>query len=96
MLFTFVFYKMTKITAMEEKRKKMRKSVAEFYAANRRPPSESALVIFDKNHVQNAMARFNQTDFVNKAEKKKAYNKVLRAAHKFEIDVEEFKNLGGF
>ena len=78
---------------MEEKRKKMRKGVAEFYAANRNPPSESALPIFDKNHVQNAMARFNQADFVDVREKKKAYGKVLRAARKFKIDVEEFSSL---
>ena len=87
---------MTHITAMEEKREKMKKSVVEFYAANRNPPSESALPIFDKNHVQNAMARFNQTDFVSKAERKKAYGKVLRVARKFNIDVEEFKDLRGF
>jgi len=87
---------MSHITAMEEKRKKMRRSCADFYAAVRSPPSESALPIFDKHHVQNAMARFNQTDFVNKAEKIKAYNKIMRAARKFKIEVEEFKNLGGF
>lgn len=84
---------MTKITAMEEKREKMKKSLAEFYAAPRNPPSESALPIFDKNHTQNAMARFNQTDFMDKKEKSKAYNKILKAARKFKIDVDEFKEL---
>lgn len=82
---------MAKITAMEEKRKKMRKSPAVFYAAPRRPPSDSLLPIFDKSHTRNAMARFNQTDFKNKAEKKKAYNKILRAARKYNIDIEDFK-----
>ena len=82
---------MAKITAMEEKRKKTRKSPAQFYAAPRRPPSDSLLPIFDKSHTRNAMARFNQTDFKNKAEKKKAYNKILRAARKFKIDIEDFK-----
>lgn len=84
---------MVKVSAVEEKRKKSRKSVAEFYAANRSPPSESALPIFDKAHVQNAMARFNQTKFESKAEKKKAFNKILRAAKKFKIEIEEFKDL---
>jgi len=78
---------------MEEKRKKMRKGVAVFYAAPRDPPSESSLPIFDENHVRNAMARFNQTDFVSKAEKKKAFNKVLRAAKKYKIEVDEFLDL---
>gem|GEM_PF-5065268 len=39
------------------------------------------------------MARFNQTDFKNKDEKIKAYNKILKAALKFGIDVEEFRKL---
>lgn len=76
---------------MEEKRKRTRKSPTQFYAAPRSPPSDSLLPLFDKSHTRNAMARFNQADFKNKAEKKKAYNKVLRAARKFNIDIEDFK-----
>ena len=78
---------------MEERRKKARKSPAQFYAAPRIPPSESVLPIFDKRHAQNAMARFNQVDFKNKDEKVKAYNKILKMALKSGIDVERFKKL---
>jgi len=78
---------------MEERRKKSSRTPAQFYAAPRTPPSESVLPIFDKRHARNAMARFNQTDFKNKDEKIKAYNKILKAALKFGIDVEEFRKL---
>ena len=84
---------MAKISAMEEKRKKMGKTPAQFYAAPRSPPSKSALPIFDRRHTQNAMARFDQVDFKNKAEKTKAYNKILKTALKFGIDVEKFRKL---
>ena len=84
---------MAKISAMEQRRKKSRKSPEQFYAAPRDPPGESALPIFDKKHVQNAMARFNQTNFESKAEKSKAYRKILRLALKFGINVDNFKKL---
>ncbi len=84
---------MAKITAIEEKRKQMRKSSAQFYAAPRSPPSDSLLPIFDKSHTRNAMARFNQADFKDVAEKKKAYNKILKAAREFKIEIEDFKDL---
>ena len=80
-----------KITAMEEKRKKMRKTPAQFYAAQRSPPSSSELPIFDKSHTRNAMARFNQVKFKNTAEKIKAYRNIIRAANKFKIDIEDFR-----
>jgi len=82
---------MAKITDKESKRKKLRLTPAQFYAAPRSPPSDSDLPIFDKSHTRNAMARFNQTDFKNKTEKVKAYNKIIRAAKKFKIDIENFK-----
>ncbi len=82
---------MAKITGKEAKRKALRMTPAQFYAAPRSPPSSSDLPIFDKSHVRNAMARFNQTDFTNKAEKMKAYNKIIRAARKFKIDIDDFK-----
>jgi hypothetical protein len=82
---------MTKITAMEQRRKKSRKTPAQFYAAPRRPPSDSMLPLFDKSHTRNAMARFNQTDFKNKAEKVKAFNKIIKAARKYKIDIEDFR-----
>ncbi len=84
---------MAKITAMEERRKKLRKSPAQFYAAPRDPPSESVLPIFDKRHTRNAMARFNQVDFKDRREKAGAHRKILAAAIKFGIDVKTFRKL---
>ena len=75
-----------RVTAMEEKRTALKMSPAEFYAAPRDPPSESALPIFDEAHVRNALARFNQTD-LSPEEKDKAKRKILAAAKKFGIDV---------
>ncbi len=80
-----------KVTAMEEKRKELGLSVSEFYAVPRDPPSNSALPIFDENHVRNAMARFNQTNFETKEEKIKARAKIIRKANYFEIDTSGFK-----
>jgi len=80
-----------KVTAMEKKRKSKGMSVSEFYAIPRDPPSKSKLPIFDKAHVKNAMARFNQIKGVSKEEKKKARNKIIRKAKKFGIDIENFK-----
>lgn len=81
---------MTKITAMEEKRKKLKISPSHFYAAPRKPCSNSMLPIFDKSHTRNAMARFNQADFKNKAEKTRAYYAILRNARKYKISIDEF------
>lgn len=49
------------------------------------------LPIFDADHAQNALSRWNQTDMPDGAEKQKAYNRVLAACHKFGIDTEEFE-----
>ncbi len=79
------FLNLAQITGMEAERKKRGLSPSQFYAAPRIPPSKSALPIFDAAHVRNALARFNQTKFLSPEEKKKAWNKVLRAARKFGI-----------
>lgn len=81
---------MTKITAMEQKRKKLKMGPARFYAAARKPPSDSLLPIFDKSHTRNAMARFNQVDFNSKTEKAKAFSRILKNAKKFRINIDEF------
>jgi hypothetical protein len=47
------------------------------------------LPIHDASHVRNAIARFNQTDFESKAAKARAKKKLLAAARKFDIEVEE-------
>lgn len=47
------------------------------------------LPIHDASHVRNALARFNQTDFESKAAKDRARRKILRAARRFDIDVDD-------
>jgi hypothetical protein len=51
------------------------------------------LPIHDESHVRNAMARFNQTDFESKAAKEAARKKILRAAERFGIEVDEDSNV---
>jgi len=86
--------KLKEVTGMEEERKKRGMSVTEFYAAPRNPPSKSTLPIFDAAHVRNALARFNQTNFLSPEEKTKAWNKIVRAAKKFGIKTsKEMSNL---
>ncbi len=50
---------------------------------------ERHLPIHDESHVRNAVSRFSQTDFESKAAKKRAADKVLRAAERHGIDVDE-------
>ena len=47
------------------------------------------LPINDEAHVRNAISRWNQTDFESKTAKEEARKKILRAAEKYEIDVDE-------
>ena len=47
------------------------------------------LPINDESHVRNAISRWNQTDFESKTAKEEARKKILRAAKKYEIDVDE-------
>jgi len=82
---------MAEVTDREEVRKEMGMTPEEFYAAPREPPSSSSLPIFDAAHVRDAMARFDQTDFHSEAEKIHAYKAIVAAAHKFGIEVDEFK-----
>jgi hypothetical protein len=51
------------------------------------------LPINDESHVRNAIARFNQTDFESKAAKERARKKILRAAERHGIDVDEDSNV---
>ena len=50
---------------------------------------ERHLPIHDEEHVRNALARWNQTDFESTAAKEGARKKILRAAKKFGIEVSE-------
>jgi hypothetical protein len=51
------------------------------------------LPIHDESHVRNAIARFNQTDFESKAAKQRAREKILRAAERHGIEVDEDANV---
>jgi len=75
-----------RITAHEGEREKRKMSEGEYYAF----PRLKKLPIFDASHVRNAMARFNQTQGMTSEEKATAKRKIIRAAHKFGIEVGEF------
>ena len=51
------------------------------------------LPIHDESHVRNAIARFNQTDFESDAAKKRARTRILRAAERHGIEVDEDSNV---
>ena len=50
---------------------------------------EEHLPIHDESHVRNAIARFNQTNFESKAAKERARRKILAAAERHGIEVDE-------
>ncbi|MDP9180857.1 MAG: hypothetical protein M3O21_03970 [Chloroflexota bacterium] len=47
------------------------------------------LPINDESHVRNAMSRWNQTDFQSTSAKEEARRKILAAAKKYGIEVDE-------
>src|SRR5687767_2024378 len=51
------------------------------------------LPINDESHVRNAIARFNQTDFDSKTAKEQARKKILSAAERYSIEVDEDSNV---
>ncbi|HJP71138.1 MAG TPA: DUF6582 domain-containing protein [Candidatus Limnocylindria bacterium] len=51
------------------------------------------LPINDESHVRNAISRWNQTDFESKSAKEEARKKILRAAEKYDIEVDEDANV---
>lgn len=51
------------------------------------------LPIHDESHVRNAIARFNQTDFESTAAKERASKKILAAAERHGIEVDEDSNV---
>ena len=51
------------------------------------------LPIHDEEHIRNAMARFNQTDFENNTAKERARRKIVAAAKKHGIEVSEDANV---
>ena len=51
------------------------------------------LPIHDESHVRNAISRFNQTDFESDAAKERARKKILSAAERHGIEVDEDSNV---
>jgi hypothetical protein len=51
------------------------------------------LPINDESHVRNAIARFNQTDFESQTAKEEARKRILRAAERHGIEVDEDSNV---
>ena len=71
---------MTKLNA------KSRESLAEAqfaFATQRKEPLENA------SHVRNAVARFNQVEGVNDAERDAAWKRIQTAAEKYKVDLHE-------
>lgn len=50
---------------------------------------ERKLPIHDESHVRNAIARFSQTDFDDKGAKKAAAHRIIRAAGRYGIVLED-------
>jgi hypothetical protein len=50
---------------------------------------ERHLPINDESHIRNAVARFNQTDFESKAAKRRAAKRIIAAAKRHDIEVDE-------
>jgi hypothetical protein len=51
------------------------------------------LPIHDDEHIRNAMARFNQTDFESTAAKERARRKIVAAAKRHDIEVSDDSNV---
>jgi len=51
------------------------------------------LPINDEEHVRNAIARFDQTEFDSAAERERARKKIVAAARKHDIEVDEDDNV---
>jgi len=51
------------------------------------------LPIHDESHVRNAISRFNQTDFESKAARERARKKIVAAAKRFDIEIDEDSNV---
>jgi hypothetical protein len=50
---------------------------------------ERHLPINDADHVRNAMARFDQTDFQSRTAKEEARKRILAAARRYDIEVDK-------
>ena len=51
-------------------------------------PKERKEPMTDSSHVRNAIARFDQVEDVSDAERDEAWKRILRAADRFDVEVE--------
>jgi hypothetical protein len=51
-------------------------------------PKERKEPLTDKRHVRNAIARFDQVEGVTDAERDRAWKRIVRAAKKFDVEIE--------
>lgn len=66
----------------EEQRDKLSKSAFAF-------PKERKEPLEDASHVRNAIARFDQVEGVSDKERDEAWDRIKKAAKKFDVDVKE-------
>jgi hypothetical protein len=52
-------------------------------------PKERKEPLVDARHVRNAIARFDQVENVSDAERDKAWQRILKAAKRYDVDVSE-------
>ena len=74
-----------------DSRKRDRLSKSQFAYVDRQGGEH--LPIHDESHVRNALARFNQTDFESKTAKESARKKILAAAKRHKIEVDDDANV---
>ena len=68
-----------------KERKRIRKSDFAYVDSE----GEEHLPIQDESHIRNAIARFNQTEFESKAAKERARKKIVSAAKRERIEINE-------
>ena len=69
-------------TMREKQRDKLKDSEFAF-------PKERKEPINDAEHVRNAIARFDQVEDVSNKERDEAWSRIVRAAKKFDVELEE-------
>lgn len=74
---------------MAELETKDRKRIKEGDFAYVDSDGEGHLPIHDESHIRNAIARYNQTEFESKAAKERARKRILSAAKKHKIEIDE-------
>jgi Family of unknown function (DUF6582) len=79
----------TEVASMAELTTKKRDSLRDSSFAYIDREGERHLPINDADHVRNAISRFNQTDFESKTAKHSAARRILAAAKRHDIEVDD-------